>query len=77
MACNCPNCGAPVRGPICEYCGTTLIPPGEVVERVYADNYAFMGNAMLEASTGGSGCGGFRVWESVKAGIVWLYDLIM
>lgn len=23
-ACNCPNCGAPVKGPICEYCGSVL-----------------------------------------------------
>ena len=22
--CNCPNCGAPVNGPICEYCGSIL-----------------------------------------------------
>lgn len=22
--CNCPNCGAPVNGPICEYCGSVL-----------------------------------------------------
>lgn len=22
--CNCPNCGAPITGPICEYCGSVL-----------------------------------------------------
>ena len=25
---NCPNCGAPVTGRRCEYCGTAFAPPG-------------------------------------------------
>lgn len=24
ILCNCPNCGAPVTGPICKYCGSVL-----------------------------------------------------
>lgn len=24
---NCPNCGAPITGPRCEYCGTLLVEP--------------------------------------------------
>ena len=23
---NCPNCGAPRDGPVCEYCGTRFVP---------------------------------------------------
>ena len=26
LKCNCPNCGAPINGHTCEYCGTILDP---------------------------------------------------
>jgi len=28
---NCPNCGAPAKGPACEYCGTPLKNPQEAL----------------------------------------------
>ena len=37
---NCPNCGAPIRKPVCEYCGTMLADGGLVdhdVVELYAD----------------------------------------
>lgn len=35
---NCPNCGAPLKGHICEYCGTSFVDEGETFElRLYAD----------------------------------------
>ena len=27
---SCPNCGAPIRGPVCEYCGTVFDRSSEV-----------------------------------------------
>ena len=39
-ACNCVNCGAPVRGHVCEYCGTVhpRTKPDRDFIAVYADN---------------------------------------
>lgn len=37
---NCPNCGAPIRKPVCEYCGTMFADGGLVdqdVVELYAD----------------------------------------
>ena len=37
---NCPNCGAPIRKPVCEYCGTMLSDGGLVdhdMVELYAD----------------------------------------
>ena len=31
---NCPNCGAPITGPICEYCGTTYESPEYHAEKI-------------------------------------------
>ena len=38
---NCPNCGAPITGDRCEYCGTQLSDDTETVE-FYADNRVVM-----------------------------------
>ena len=35
---NCPNCGAPITGDHCEYCGTMFRDREEDVEILYADN---------------------------------------
>lgn len=38
---NCPNCGAPIRKPVCEYCGTLLADGGLVdhdITELYSDN---------------------------------------
>lgn len=38
---NCPNCGAPITGEICEYCGSRVLPRAEadvLTVKLYADN---------------------------------------
>lgn len=41
---NCPNCGAPISGPVCEYCGTEFEHKSPVVDDaiLYADNREVM-----------------------------------
>lgn len=34
---NCPNCGAPRDGPVCEYCGTRFQDENIVTVELYAD----------------------------------------
>lgn len=38
MATNCPNCGAPITGPVCEYCGTRHYSQEILTARFYAEN---------------------------------------
>lgn len=35
---NCPNCGAPITGDSCEYCGTVFVEEIENSTTLYADN---------------------------------------
>lgn len=38
---NCPNCGAPITGEICEYCGSRVLPRADadvLTVKLYADN---------------------------------------
>ena len=38
---NCPNCGAPITGEICAYCGSRVLPraePDVLTVKLYADN---------------------------------------
>lgn len=38
---NCPNCGAPITGEICDYCGSRVLPRAEadvLTVKLYADN---------------------------------------
>lgn len=35
---NCPNCGAPITGDKCEYCGTVFMDREEDTVTCYADN---------------------------------------
>ena len=35
---NCPNCGAPINGDVCEYCGTVFDTDEEETVGLYADN---------------------------------------
>lgn len=35
--CNCPNCGAPRDGQVCEYCGTRFQDENIVTVELYAD----------------------------------------
>lgn len=38
---NCPNCGAPITGEICEYCGSRVLPKADadvLTVKLYADN---------------------------------------
>ena len=44
-ATNCPNCGAPITKPICEYCGTALANGGLVdheTTTLYSDGEVFL-----------------------------------
>lgn len=34
---NCPNCGAPRDGPVCDYCGTRFQDENIVTVELYAD----------------------------------------
>lgn len=43
---NCPNCGAPVQGAVCEYCGTHFvdyshIDPGKSTQMIKLGNHLF------------------------------------
>ena len=38
---NCPNCGAPITGEICEYCGSRVLTKADadvLTVKLYADN---------------------------------------
>lgn len=41
---NCPNCGAPITGLLCEYCGTVF---GEDQEYIAAKRWLIIGQQML------------------------------
>ena len=39
---NCPNCGAPITGNVCEYCGTVFETEDEETITLYADNVPYV-----------------------------------
>lgn len=39
---NCPNCGAVITGPKCEYCGTVFRPPSDNAMYVDWDQFALL-----------------------------------
>ena len=43
---NCPNCGAPIRKPVCEYCGT-LLADGGLVDHDITELYSGNGLVMV------------------------------
>lgn len=54
---NCPNCGAPIRGVCCEYCGTVFEVEAPVYQPVTSITFAFMYNSADEyAELNGAPC---------------------